>query len=191
MDIPPLREIDNIDDLLRYVDIIMDAVCIDTEYKRAMEKILRDVLLLMLGYECYYRDFERRRTKDLEDIPAWASVANRIEELTYRNELNVFIDKPKWPFESRSLIKRQIEDRATSIGGELFEDFDEEGRHEGFIQQIGGLGESAGYELMCIVPDKENSFMSLLYINLLALSEVVSEIDDKFDEYYKEVGLID
>ena len=60
------------------------------------------------------------------------------------------------PFEGRYPISRKIHAIIYKIGAELFEDFDENGYRDGYIQQVAGEGESCGYDLIKLFPASGN-----------------------------------
>jgi len=66
------------------------------------------------------------------------------------------------------------------IGGELFEDFDENGYRDSFVQQIGGYGEECGHSLVSLIPEL-NTDISILF--KVAIMDIIDKLQfDSTDE---------
>ncbi len=184
MNIPNLRDIENIEELSNYVDLIMENVEIESNYKTTLERILRDILVLALGYEIYYKEKESKWKKIDDWYPSWADVECYIHDLVDKEVLNICIplESSTWPFRSKNIMKQQIELMTVSIGGELFEDFDEDGYRRGFIQLVGREAEGSGYDLERILSEKENGFSPVLNVAILNLASTLSLIEETYPD---------
>jgi hypothetical protein len=59
------------------------------------------------------------------------------------------------------------------IGGELFEDFDDDGYCDGFDQQIGGYGQTCGYNMINLLPDSNSDILVIYKAAILDVAEML------------------
>lgn len=175
MKMKPLDTFDDFDDLIASSQEIVKSVDIDSMFEKTISTLLEYTLITVLGYECYYKSFSR--IEDPEDVLDWSCVAWDISNLLDSNDNGPILDGYKYPFPlDMPLIERKIQFMSFLIGSELFEDFDEDGYRNGFIQQIGRYAESCGYDLIKIFPHINSDIFTVYKIALLKLSESLDHI---------------
>lgn len=180
MNIKPLIELTTLKETDEAIKGILEGLNYQTGRKEYFNDMLERFLWLMVGYYRYIDDSIRKREAkrigwDYE-APEWDCVAADLEELL-KPEVDPFDS-----FESQNVgkysISRKIESLLFKIGGELFEDFDEDGYRNGYIQQVGRVGEKCGYELIELLPATEtetDTTMELRYA-ILKLSDYLCEL---------------
>ncbi len=157
MDIKPLIEIENLKETEQAIETIIKGFNYQSTKKEYIEDILRKLLWLMVGYYRYIVDINEKKQAKLSnwsyEAPIWNYISEDLLEL-----LNPQMDRfeTQIPFEGRYPISRKIHAIIYKIGAELFEDFDENGYRDGYIQQVAGEGESCGYDLIKLFPASGN-----------------------------------
>lgn len=168
-ELKPLETIGDIDTLVEAVEAIIDSVHIG-EFETTVKKMLYLTLFELLGYEIYYeKHCKNGYSGKYDDILDWAATSANLEELIKSHELWP-LEKTSLHFQANTLLGKKIEWMAYRIGGELFEDFDDDGYRNGFVQKIGGFGEKCGYELLNLLPD---SGTDILVIYKAAILDIV------------------
>ncbi|MBP0990838.1 MAG: helix-turn-helix transcriptional regulator [Oscillospiraceae bacterium] len=179
-ELKPLEEINSIDDITDSVNKIIDSVKID-EYKTVLRKMLFLTLMELLGYEIYYEMHCRKyysKDKSLDNTLNWALTALNIRDIVkIHNDWP--LNETKYKFQSSSLFAKKVEWMAYLISGELFEDFDENGYRNSFVQEIGQYGEVCGYELLDLIPDSNSDIMVIYKSAMLDIAEILLQL--KFD----------
>lgn len=180
--IPELWEIKNINELKEYVDLIIDNTELDSVFEKSLKRILKEVLLLCLGYRLYYQE----RTIDekiFKSQPQWIDVAGFVSSLTYGEDiLDNTMNFTMPEVSSKNPMKRKILDMTDSIGIQYYEDSENAEDISLLMGSIAPLAESAGGELVNIIPEEENSFMSVLKISLLCMADLIY---CQGDEYWR------
>ena len=69
-----------------------------------------------------------------------------------------------------------------AIGSELFEDFDDDGYRDGYIQQIGRIAESEAYNLISLLSKQDNTLVLSFKISLLQMKEIIESLSWKESE---------
>lgn len=175
-DMLALEKIDNIDELTEIVAQIINKIKLDNEYNITIRYMLELAVFLCLGYEIYY--MKRLRKKEMAEDLSWSTIAWDIRNLVNDRNFEPVPVKTSYLFSKRSLMLNKIEFTSYLIGGELFEDVDEEKYewNEGFEQQIGRIAEHAGYELTNLIPDNETSIIVVYKVALLKLADILEEV---------------
>lgn len=172
--IKPLQEIKDLQDVLDCVDDLVNAVDIEEVYAVSVRKMLRMLLIEIIGYNCYYIDLYDSQGRDGRSD--WGDIAYYLDALINVSNEDFLPNDTSFPFRFKNdLLLKRIEWIAYVIGGELFEDFDDSGYRDGFPQQIGRYAEACGYDLLKVMPGKDTSLRSVLLIATLSLSEIVEE----------------
>lgn len=176
MNIMPLEKIDNLDVLFNIVKTLVEQVDVDQNYATTIKTLLEKLLLLILGFDCYYH-----KKCYPEEVYDWHSIAENLESLVERNDNYPIPSHMDPPSAYESMLLRKIEFIHHQIGCELFEDFDDEGYRNGYIQQIGRVAEASGIDLVNILPDNDCSLLVSLKVAILHLSEVMYSLDKLHD----------
>ncbi len=188
MIVKPLEQIDNIDELLGYADQIVEKTPVDNAFSSSVKKLLQLVLNVVLVYEIYALSFQRKadekENKENPNLPFpnittydWNDVAEDLEMLF--NDGDVFPIPRKHMHlinEDVDLFVEKIKYMLHSVGGELFEDFDDEGYRDGYIQQIGRIAESDAYDLLGFVKQHDNVIVTSFKISLLQMIEIIGSL---------------
>ena len=176
MDIKKLELIYDFDELALTAKSIVKSIETDSVFEKTVATFLEYTLFAVLGYECYYLSFSRKKNPD--DTLEWSNVAWDIANLLDDEDSGPIFDGCKYPFNPHmTMMEKKIHYMSFLIGGELFEDFDEDGYREGFIQQVGRYGEACGYDLIKILPQSESDLFSVYKVALLKLSECIGCIE--------------
>lgn len=189
MTVKELEKIDNLDELLGYAEQIIDKTPIDNAFQASVRKLLQLTLNVVLGYEIYALSFERKRLerKNKENPNQavtfvtnydWRCVADDIDDLLNKNETAPYPrEKNTWLFKNgKELFQRKIEYMLHAIGSELFEDFDDTGYRDGYIQQIGRLAEADAYRLLSMIALQDNAMITSYKISLLQVEEIIEDL---------------
>jgi transcriptional regulator with XRE-family HTH domain len=153
----PLTEIHELEDLLSQVDLVVKSITID-EYEHVVRKMLTMTLIEILGYEFYYLGL---CSKCYSEVPLdWDSTAEDLESLIKDDE-TWLIEDAMYPNTGKRVLGDKIGCIAFQIGGELFEDFDEDGYRNGFEQQIGRLAQERGYDLLNLLPSRDTDILMI------------------------------
>ncbi len=172
MTVKPLSEIKELEEVLETVKRLVNAVEVDSPFQITIHKQLEMLLILVIGYYCYYIAlFHPHFGGDPID---WGDVAFDLRECV-SSEPSTDEDT-SFPYRfPNDLMKKKIEWMSFEIGGELFEDFDDNGFRHGFPQQIGRMAESCGYDLLSVLPGKDSSLMSVFKTAVLSLADSIQE----------------
>lgn len=181
MQLKPLMELSSMEETSYAIRQIIDAQTIDSVYKTSIRKMMEMVLWLIVGFMRYYEEPRWKREcgggNYLE--PEWNNLSEDIEDLL-DTELFGSLDLNKQAFYNKhgNPMVQRIHKMEFLIGGELFEDFDEDGYRDGYIQKVGRYGEECGIKLIKLLPTGlvENSLITELRVNLLALAEYLSNL---------------
>ena len=171
-EIKPLESIGEINELLGVVETIIASIKLK-EYESVVKKLLYLTLVTLLGYEIYYEKHCRHYYScDDDNKLDWAVTAAELRDI-------LKIHDP-WPLErssyhhfAESLLGKKLEWMAYRIGGELFEDFDDDGYCDGFVQQIGRCGESCGYDMINLLPDSNTDILVIYKAAVLDVAEML------------------
>ncbi len=177
-EIKPLESIGEINELLGVVETIIASIKLK-EYESVVKKLLYLTLVTLLGYEIYYeKHCCKYYSGEHDDELDWASTACNLRDLKKNYDL--------WPmgrswreFRAESFIGKKFEFMASRIGGELFEDFDDDGYCDGFVQQIGRCGESCGYDMINLLPESNTD---ILIINKAAVLDVAEMLESTISD---------
>ena len=169
-EIKPLEEINSLEELLPSIERIIDSVAVDA-YESTVKEMLYLTLTEMLGYGVYYQLHCHKIYSD-EDPMDWGTIAAELGDF-----IKVYdkwpLERTTYPFRSESLLAKKVEWIAYMIGGELFEDFDEDGYRDDYPQQIGRLGEECGYDLLNLIPDSNTDLMVIYRSAILDVAEML------------------
>lgn len=180
MSIKQLHELSSIEETEATIKQIIDAQHIYSPYKDSLKKMLELTLWVMIGF---YRYIEAPRwEKDSKQYPnetfpymppEWADIACELGEIIDHNSA---IKSSFYEMRLTNPIAQRIGSYSYIIGAELFEDFDDDGYRNGYIQQVGRYAEKSGYDLVKILPPNaiENSLISEYRIAILNLAEYLS-----------------
>ena len=171
-EIKQLESIGEINELLGVVETIIASIKLK-EYESVVKKLLYLTLVTLLGYEIYYeKHCCKYYSGEHDDELDWASTACNLRDLIKNYDL--------WPmgkrwrdFRAESFIGKKFECMASRIGGELFEDFDDDGYCDGFVQQIGRCGESCGYDMINLLPDSNTDILVIYKAAVLDVAEML------------------
>ena len=171
-EIKPLESIGEIHELLEAVETIIASVELK-EYEAVVKKLLHLTLVTLLGYEIYYeKHCCKYYSGEHDDELDWAATACNLRDLMKTREL--------WPmgknwrdFGAESFLGKKFECMAFRIGGELFEDFDDNGYCDGYVQQIGGYGESCGYDMINLLPDSNTDILVIYKAAVLDVADML------------------
>ncbi len=173
--IKPLKQIDSMEDLMAAVDAIIDQIKVDA-FEHTVKKMLSLTLSLILGYDIYYEDHCNNAYRLVDGID-WGCVAEDLVILLDAGEDSYYVkDIGVRLIKTDNLLKKKIRYISFFIGGELFEDFDDDGYRNDFVQQIGRYGEDCGNDLLNLIPETDNSLMTDYKTTLLELSEYIYQL---------------
>lgn len=176
MTLKPLSDITDLNDLFLTVDNLINTVEIDSQFQVTTRKLLKMLLPQVIGYNCYY--IALFHSEDIDGQIDWGDVVYYLRQVVKSNDLDPLpMERTTFPFTfPNDLMKRKIEWMSYEIGGELFEDFDDNGFRDGFPQQIGRIAESYGYDLISALPGKDSSLMSVFKTAVLSLAELIQSL---------------
>lgn len=149
LSLKPISEMKSVDEVSSSVMELLNSVRIDS-HEHVVKKMLYLTLIEIIGYEVYYEGHCR---KNYTDEPLnWDVIASDLDSLIKDSDPWLIEDSNYRP-NNKSILSNKIALMAYFIGGELFEDFDEDGHRNGFVQQIGTFGEECGYSLESLIPE--------------------------------------
>lgn len=176
MNITSLETITSLDELLKATATFIEKVEVDQCWSVSIKKLLKDMFLLTLGYNCYYM-----KKAYPEDSYDWLLIASDLESIVEATDKYPIPHRIDPPSQYESMLLRKIEWMLHQVGFELFEDFDEEGYRNGYIQQVGRVAEACGYDLLNVLPDNDCSFITSLKVAMLSLAEVIQSSSGTYD----------
>lgn len=154
----PLNEMKSVNEVSSSVEEIINFITVDN-YSHTVKKILYLALVELIGYEVY---FEGHCRKYFTDEPLdWGVTASELDSLIKDSDSWLLEDTDYRP-NDKNILSNKIELMAFFIGGEQFEDFDEDGYRDGFVQQIGHYGQECGYSLITLIPES-NTDIAILF----------------------------
>lgn len=147
--IKPLGEMNSIDEVVSSVKEIINSITIDS-HEHVVKKMLYLTLMEIIGYEIY---FEGHCQEYFNEEPLdWDTTASELDSLIKDSD-TWLLEDTKYRPNCKNPLSTKISLMAFFIGGELFEDFDEDGYRDGFVQQIGRYGQECGYSLVPLIPE--------------------------------------
>lgn len=171
-EIKPLEEIDSVGGILAAVEAIIESVKID-QFEHTVRRMLYLTLVEILGYEIYY---ESHCCKYYDDDPLdWACTASDLQSFISNSD-DWPLEKTTFTFQGQSRLAKKVEWMAYQIGGELFEDFDDDGYRDCFEQQIGKYGENYGNDLFNLLPEFNTDIMVIYKTAILDIVEMLSNV---------------
>jgi len=177
MNIKQLNEISEFDEMDKNIENILDSFEIESPFKGSIKKMLRHLLWVLVGYYVYIEGPRWERTAPEYGYlpPEWSDIAVDIRDII---DPTSQIKQVGFVLRYNNPISMRIANKICAIGGELFEDFDEDGFHNGFIQQVARAGETSGYHLLKIIPDSEyeTSVITEFRIAALDLAEYLESL---------------
>lgn len=154
----PISEMKSVDEVSSSVMEIINSVRIDS-YEHVVKKMLYLTLIEIIGYEIYYEGHCRKFY--IDDPLSWEVTASELDSLIKDSDLWLIEDSDYRP-SNKGILSNKIALMAYFIGGELFEDFDEDGYRNDFVQQIGRYGEECGHSLESLIPEL-NTDIAILF----------------------------
>ena len=188
MIVKPLKKIDNLEELLGYAEQIVEKTPVDNAFSSSVRKLLQLVLNVVLGYEVYALSFKRKADEEENrknpNLPfsnittyGWNDVAEDILDLLPERDFVPISRKDKAILaESGNMFTKKIKYMLHAVGSELFEDFDDNGYRDGYIQQVGRLAESDAYNLIEFLKIQDNAILTSFKISLLQMGEIISDL---------------
>ena len=167
-----LGEIDQIEELIAAVIKIVDSLSIDS-YEHTIKRMLYLTLAVILGKELYYDDHCKKYYSDCTFD--WNTTASDLQSLV-SNADDWVLGERDYPFRTKNLLSRKVEIIVFDMGYELFEDFDESGYRNGFVQQIGRYGESCGYDLLDLLPETNTDLMVIYKSAIYDIADILFEL---------------
>lgn len=181
MEIRPLDQIEDVRELMGYARTIVGKTPVDMAFSSTVKKLLELTLDLVLGYEVYARSFERAQLKrEHGDDPfmsyelTWEDVSEDLFSIFDNEDPYPLSDEKRYSLDD--LYMQKIRYMLHSVGIELFEDFDEEGHRDGYIQKVGRIAEEDAYALLSLLPERENSVMTSYKASLHQMAEIIEGI---------------
>lgn len=165
----PLNEMKTVDEVSSAVNEIINCITIDN-YVHVVNKMLYLVLMELIGYEIY---FEGHCRKYFSDEPLdWATTASELDSLIKDSD-SWLVEDNNYHSTNGNVLSNKIELMAYYIGGELFEDFDENGYRDSFVQQIGGYGEECGHSLVSLIPELNTDISILFKVAIMDIIDIL------------------
>ncbi len=167
-----LDSIDSIDELQKETDKIINLVEVDNAYEKTIRRFLKLQLFELLGYEIYYFGADHKRD---EDWPLdWSLIASDVEMvLDICDTIPISSQAKDFPFLFKNnLYACKVEFIAYLIGGELFEDQE----IETYKKSVAKKAYDCGYELLNMLPEKDNTVITSYKASLLSLRDVLDNI---------------
>lgn len=164
-----LNEMKSIDEVSSAVDEIINSLTIDN-YEHVVKKMLYLALMELIGYEVYFEGYCRKYFTD-EPLD-WDTTASELDSLIKDSDSWLLEDINYRP-SSKSILSSKVELMAFFIGGELFEDFDEDGYRDGFVQQIGRYGQECGYSLLSLIPESNTDIAVIFKTAIMDIIDIL------------------
>lgn len=178
MDIKQIEDINNIDEASSTITAIMKNISLDTEYESTIRMLLEMTLWTVIGYEQYYNVCMNNVDEGYEfdwGVIAWTlrSLINDSESYPFGDfhQMESFYDI------SGHMIKDKLNCFSYRIGGELFEDFDDDGFRQDYPQIIARYAEQYGYRLKDLLPNEENDIYTMYKVGVYILSEYIDSLN--------------
>ena len=167
-----LGEIDQIEEITDAVLKIVDSLSIDS-YENTIKRMIFLTLIVILGKEIYYDDHCKKYYSDC--ALDWYVTASDLQSLVSDAD-DWVLGERTYPFRTKNLLSRKVEIIVFDMGYELFEDFDESGYRNGFVQQIGRYGESCGYDLLDLLPETNTDLMVIYKSAIYDIADILFDI---------------
>lgn len=176
VEVKPLNAYADVSELLKTVEDIISQLDLDDMFEKTIRGLLKKTLLLVVGYDVYYN----ARVYKPDYVCEWQDVAAELSDLLDQYEG----DKRRQNIMNlacysiyHNMITKKIHVLMFDIGAELFEDFDDEGYRNGnFDYDMGRLAESCADDLLKVLPQEDNVFLTLFKASVLRLSELICEL---------------
>lgn len=169
-----IKEITSMEELEKVVDEFLMSVDYDQSYECSVRKMLSLLLFEILGYEIYFLDFCKKEYGHAEF--GWDIIVADLRDIIDKKENYPIPNRYTCPpYFLPGHLSRKIQYMAFMIGSELFEDFDEEGYRNGYVQQIGRRGETDGYDLLNLISEVDSSLMISFKTAVLSLAGRINQ----------------
>lgn len=169
LSLKPLNEMKSVDEISSVVKKIIRSITIEN-YVHVVKKMLYFVLMELIGYEIYFEEYCHKYFTD-EPLD-WGTTASELDSLIKDFDLWLIEDTDYQP-RANSILSKKVELMAFFIGGELFEDFDEEGYRDGFVQQIGRFGQECGYSLLSLIPESNTDIAIIFKTAIMDIIDIL------------------
>lgn len=171
--IKDIKDIKSIEELENLVDKFVEAIEYDQAFACTVRKMLSLLLFELLGFEIYYLDHCK---KEYEHVDlGWDAIVEDLRDvIDKRDSYPIPHGYVCPPYFLQGQLSRKIQFMAFMIGSELFEDFDENGYRNGYVQQVGNRGESDGYDLLNLISEVDGSLMISFRTAVLALATYIN-----------------
>ena len=184
MDITPIEQIDNLDELMQISKQIVANTPVDEAFSSSVNKLLELTLNLILGYEIYGTYAERmewKKEKEADPKKNYA-VITTIDWHIIAEDLSSIIETGDYyPIQNREIIidpdvlyKAKIRFFKDRVGIQIFEEYFK----EGFIYEVGNMADSDGDDLLSLLPYIDNAILTSYKISLLQMAEIVDRLED-------------
>jgi transcriptional regulator with XRE-family HTH domain len=180
MKIKALDEIITEEELLKYVDQIVDMTPVDSLFSFSVKELLKLTLIVVLGYELYAQNEEREAARnapmeypDYDTTLDWGNIAFDLSAIF--NSFDFYpMPAPYNHIDMKPLYQAKIECLSETIGEVLFEDLEK----DGFCYDVGRLAYNTSFDLLRILPSMENSLLSSFKISILHLASIVDDLEE-------------
>lgn len=175
LEIKKLQEMENLEELYDSYDKIILEVPVDRAFEHSVRRLLKLLLMCVTGYELYIGGVRRAGKDDDFDMGGWHCISSNLFALIDNmDEYPIPRDLPESNDSHR--MKDKIEYMCQTMGEELFEDFDDDGKRvSSFEADCARRGEFDGYDLLDLLPGIPNSLYSSFRCAVYMMAE---EIED-------------
>ena len=176
LDIKKLEDIKNLKELYDAYDEILAEVPIDSAFEHSVRRLLHLLLMCVTGYELYINGYHKRNNADEYGIDGWQCISSNLFALL--DDMEEYpIPRDNKKAEENHRMRDKIEYMCQTMGGELFEDFDDDGKRvSSFEADCARRGEYDGYDLLDLIPGIPNSLYSSFRCAVYMMAEVIADI---------------
>ena len=154
------------------VEQLIDTLEIEA-YAHVVKRLLFKTIMVVLGYDIYF--LGHCRNYYTECPLDWACAASDLESV-YNDRDDWLVRDSACPFDAKSKLTQKIRIMSFYIGAELFEDFDENGYRDSFVQKIGRLAQDCEDDLSNLLPAFNTDIMVVYKIALLDVINILNNI---------------
>lgn len=175
LDIKKLEDIKSLKELYdAYGEIIVE-VPVDSAFEHSVRRMIHLLLMCATGYEVYVKGLHKNKNADEYGIDGWHCISsNLFALLDDMDEYPIPRDDEKAKENPR--MREKIEYMCERMGGDLFEDFDDDGkRADSFEADCARRGEYDGYDLLDLLPTIPNSLYSSFRCAVYMMAEVIED----------------
>lgn len=169
--IEPFHEIKDIDRLIEVLGLFICAVGTEDVFSKSLNHMLLLTALEVVGFVCSCSE----ESKNNESIK-WKDIAEYIQVLFFGQGPKTIIveDDNRFNADTHSVTAKIMKLAAQKTSEKMFSIFSDE---ESFVSAVNNVGANAGYYLSVILPEEDNTLLTLFRLYLTKMVDLMRQAD--------------